>query len=282
MSRVWFAQPLETVATFWRVLRRDGVTLGFVTHDRDLWFDGLLHRAAPGLTPSAIRRSADLQPDSAEVEGALSHAAITSPDLRIGRYDGARILIGLVDWQTLERTVIYRGAIQGLAEEAGRFTAELASRKAELQRDPVPRTSPTCRAEFCGLGCALSAAGFDHSAVLTGHDPANDAVTFDLSITAEDFLGGTLRWLDGPYAGLRAGVAGVLGEALVLDSPFDIILSPGTRAILREGCDRTLATCAARFGNAINFQGEPFLPGNDQVSRYASPGGGGPGTGFGK
>lgn len=282
MSRVWFSQPLETAATFWRVLRRDGVTLGFVTHDRDLWFDGVLHRAAPGLTPSAIRRSADLQPDSAEVEGALSHEAITGADLRIGRYDGARILIGLVDWETMERAVIYRGAVQGLAEEAGRFTAELASRKAELQLDPVPRTSPTCRAEFCGPGCTLPGARFDHLAVLTNHDLANDAVTFDLAVPAANFAGGTLRWLDGPSAGLRAGVAGVLGEALVLDRPLDTVLPPGTPAILRESCDRTLATCAARFGNALNFQGEPFLPGNDQVSRYASPGGGGPGTGFGK
>jgi uncharacterized phage protein (TIGR02218 family) len=282
MSRVWFAAELETVATFWRVLRRDGVTLGFATHDRDLWFDGVLHRAAPGLTPSAIRRSADLQADSAEVEGALSHGAIDGLDLRLGRYDGARILIGLVDWETLERSVIYCGAIQGLAEEAGRFTAELASRKAELQLDPVPRTSPTCRAEFCGPGCTLSAAGFDHLAVLTEHDLPNDAATFDPPVPAEIFLGGSLRWLDGPFAGLGAGVAGIAGAALVLDRPLDLVLTPGTRAILREGCDRTLATCAARFGNALNFQGEPFLPGNDQVSRYASPGGGGPGTGFGK
>lgn len=282
MSRVWFSQPLETVATFWRVLRRDGVTLGFATHDRDLWFDDVLHRAAPGLTPSAIRRSADLQPDSAEVEGALSHEAITSADLRIGRYDGARILIGLVDWETLERAVIYRGAIEGLAEEAGRFTAELASRKAELQLDPVPRTSPTCRAEFCGPGCALSGARFDHLAILTHHDLADDAVTFDLAVPAANFVGGTLRWLDGSSAGLRAVVAGVSGEALILDQPLDTVLPAGIPAILREGCDRTLTTCAARFGNALNFQGEPFLPGNDQVSRYASPRGGGPGAGFGK
>ena len=40
---------------------------------------------------------------------------------------------------------------------------------------------------------------------------------------------------------------------------------------VREGCDRTLETCQARFGNAVNFQGEPFLPGNDQLARYASP-----------
>ena len=58
MGRVWFSQPLETTATFWRVLRRDGVSLGFTTHDEDLWFDGLSHRATPGMVPSAIRRSA--------------------------------------------------------------------------------------------------------------------------------------------------------------------------------------------------------------------------------
>ena len=39
INRVWFDQQLETVATFWRVERRDGIALGFASHDRDLWFD---------------------------------------------------------------------------------------------------------------------------------------------------------------------------------------------------------------------------------------------------
>jgi hypothetical protein len=43
------------------------------------------------------------------------------------------------------------------------------------------------------------------------------------------------------------------------------------RARLKEGCDHTLATCASRFGNAVNFRGEPFLPGNDMVIRYGLP-----------
>ena len=73
MTRVFLAAELEGVATFWRIYRRDGVTLGFTSHDRDLWFDGVLHRAAPGMTPSAIRRTAGLDRDSAEMEGALAH-----------------------------------------------------------------------------------------------------------------------------------------------------------------------------------------------------------------
>jgi uncharacterized phage protein (TIGR02218 family) len=274
MSRVWFGGPLETVATFWRVLRRDGVTLGFTTHDRDLWFDGVMHRAAPGVVPAAIRRSADLRPDSAEVEGALSHSAITSDDLGLGRFDAARIVLGVVDWETLERQALYRGTIGEIAEEADSFTAELVSRKAELLRDPIPRTSPTCRAEFCGPGCTLSGVRFDHAARLVSHAFAENAVMLDLGLPPADLIGGTLRWIDGPCAGLEMGIAGAQAERLVLDRPLDQVMASGLRVRVREGCDHTLATCAARFGNAVNFQGEPFVPGNDQITRYGSPTGG--------
>lgn len=272
MTRTWFSQPLECVATFWRVARRDGVTLGFTTHDEDLWFDGLRHRAAPGMVPSAIRRSADFEPDSAEVQGALSHDSIAAGDLAMGRYDGATVQIGVVDWESLERHVLYRGTIGTVAEEAGAFTATLQSRKAELQRDPVPRTSPSCRAAFAGPGCNLSPARFTRLAKVLSFDPAANAVTLDAAAALADLVGGHLRWLDGPLAGIAMGVLAVQGQALVLDTPIDTPPPAGCAVLLRQGCDRTLATCAARFGNAVNFQGEPFLPGNDLVTRYPSPG----------
>jgi len=271
MSRVWFAEPLETVATFWQVLRRDGVTLGFTTHDHDLWLDGVLHRATPGMVPSAIRRNADLEPDSAEVEGALSHDSIAAADLAAGRFDGARIVIGLVDWESLETTSLYRGAIGTVSEEAGRFSAELVSRKADLARDTVPRTAPTCRAQFCGPGCGLSAARFTHEAVVVARDPGAGTVALTTAASDVALVGGLLRWVDGPQAGQDSGIVSATGGILLLDAPIDPGLSAGMRAELREGCDHTLATCATRFGNAVNFQGEPFLPGNDLVTRYPSP-----------
>ena len=271
MSRVWFDAPLETVAPFWRILRRDGVALGFTAHDRDLWFDGVLHRAAPGMVPSAIRRSADLEPDSAEVKGALSHDALSADDLALGRFDGARVLIGLVDWENLERHVLYRGAMASVSEEAGRFTAVLQSRKAELQVDPVPRTSPTCRATFCGPGCNLSPAQFTHAAQAASHNLAANAVTLSAPVPLGLLDGGSLRWLDGPYAGQAMGVVAAGPEGIVLDTPLDRAIPSGSAALVREGCDRTLETCHVRFANAVNFQGEPFLPGNDQLARYARP-----------
>jgi len=61
------------------------------------------------------------------------------------------------------------------------------------------------------------------------------------------------------------------GDWLVLDRPAAIGTAAGILVELREGCDHTLDTCATRFGNAINFQGEPFLPGNDLLTRYPAP-----------
>ena len=271
MTRIWFSQPLETTATFWRVLRRDGITLGFTTHDEDLWFDGVSHRATPGMVPSAIRRSAGFEADSAEVEGALSHDSIGAFDLSTGCFDGARVLIGVADWESLERHVIYRGSIGTVIEEAGTFSADLVSRKAELQRDPVPRTSPSCRAAFCGPGCTLSAARFTHAGVLSAFDLASNGAAVITSAALANLAGCTLRWLDGPYAGQTCGIAGVAAGRLLLEIPLDLAPPAGTRVSLREGCDRTLETCATRFANAINFQGEPFLPGNDLITRYPVP-----------
>ena len=267
MSRAFFDRELDTVATWWRIWRRDGAAIGFTTHDRDLTFTGMRHRAAPGLTPSAIRMTTGPQDDGADVEGALAHDCIAEVDLAAGRYDQAKVAIGVVDWESLEHAEIWRGSIGSVTREGAVFSAALASAKAALDVDPVPRSSPTCRAEFCGPGCTLSPARFSRRAVVLA--AGGGRVTFD-GIDPVLYLHGSLRWLDAPLAGLEADILGADQAGLLLDRDFEG-LAPGMRALLREGCDHTIATCAARFGNAANFQGEPFLPGTDLLAQYPQP-----------
>jgi uncharacterized phage protein (TIGR02218 family) len=270
MSRTFFAAELEGVATFWRIHRKDGVTLGFTSHDRDLAFGGVLHRAAPGMLPSAVRRTAGLTGDSAEMQGALAHDSIAEADLAAGRFDGARVEVGAVDWESREHAVLYNGTVGSVAQEDGGFTAELRSAKAALETDPIPRTSPTCRARFCGPGCGLSAARFTHRGTLVAADPQTGRVRLE-GCPSDLLVAGEVRWLDGAHAGLTMEIVAADDPDLILDALLAGDLAPGTRALLREGCDHTLATCAGRFGNAVNFRGEPFLPGNDLLTRYPIP-----------
>lgn len=271
MARSWFSQPLETVATWWRIERTDGVTLGFSSHDRDLVFAGLVHRTAPGMVPSAIRRSATLEADSAEVSGALSHDAIREADLAAGRFDGARVSVGLVDWETLETEPLYAGTIGAVSSEGAGFSAELQSLKADLAAEIVPRTAPTCRAEFCGSGCTLSGVRFSHEARVLEIDAARLRIRTDAGTAPANFAFGGLRWLGGAECGLQYRIVAVEADWLMVDRPVsgDVVLPQA--ALLREGCDHTIGTCAERFANAVNFQGEPYLPGNDLLTSYPSP-----------
>ena len=102
---------------------------------------------------------------------------------------------------------------------------------------------------------------------MTAIDRDTHTLRVDLA-DASAYRFGSLRWMDGPATGLSARIVDTDGPVLMLAGRIDPDWSPGLRVQLREGCDRTVATCAARFGNAVNFQGEPFLPGNDMLAQY--------------
>ena len=91
------------------------------------------------------------------------------------------------------------------------------------------------------------------------------------SVLIEQVEAGRLRWIDGPLTGIAHSIVDAQENTVTLADPLLPEVQPGRRVLLREGCDRTLATCADRFGNALNFRGEPFLPGNDMMARYPVP-----------
>lgn len=268
MTATFFTSELEGVATFWRVLRKDGLMLAFTSHNRALAFDDVTHLAAPGMLPAAIRRTARLERDTLEVQGVLSHDAISASDLESGRFADARVVVGLVNWETLDRATLFQGTLGNVSAEDDSFVAELRSAKASFEADLVPRTSPTCRAAFCDAACRLNPAHHTRIVVAAAVNPAANSVVLASALSAGEFLHGEMRWIDGPHSGLTMQVVDAQGSELVLDAPLSADLAVGQRAYLREGCDHTIDTCTTRFGNALNFQGEPFLPGNDLLARY--------------
>lgn len=266
----WLDGELTTLALCWRVERRDGVTIGITAHDRDLELDGLVYRAAPGMTPSAISRSASLDADSMDVTGALTSAAIGEADLLAGRWDGAGVALFAVDWSAPgERVPLGEGTIGAVETRGGTLTAELRGVSAALEQAVVEETSPECRAALGDRRCRVAMAGRRRFARVIG--VAGATVTFDSSEPVSNaYGGGRLRWFGGANSGLEDAVARSEGATVTLRRP-PRFAAVGALVELVEGCDKSLATCAGRFGNAVNFRGEPYLPGIDLLTRY--PGG---------
>ncbi|PVX28999.1 DUF2163 domain-containing protein [Sphingomonas pokkalii] len=266
----WLEGALTTVTLCWRIERRDGVTIGLTAHDRDLWRDGLLYRAAPGMTPSAIERSASLEADAMDVRGVLASDAISEADLLAGRWDGARVAIFATDWTAPGETVpLGEGVLGAIETRDGAITAELRGATAAFEAPVVEATSPDCRAALGDARCRIDLAGRRRFARVVAIEDA--VLTLDAAEpVANAYGGGRLRWFGGANSGLVDGIAASDGATVTLRVPprFE---GAGALVELIEGCDGRIETCAARFGNAANFRGEPYLPGTDLLTRY--PGG---------
>jgi uncharacterized phage protein (TIGR02218 family) len=266
----WLEGPLTTVALCWRIERRDGVAIGLTAHDRDLAIDGLIYQAAPGMTPSAIQRSAALDADSMDVSGALTSAAISEADLLAGRWDGARIRLFATDWTAPgEQVPLGEGWMGAVETRDGAITAELRGIAAALERPVVEETSPECRAELGDRRCRVAMAGRRRVARVVAVEGAELELD-GAEPVANAYGGGRLRWLGGGNSGLEDAVARSDGARVTLRR-VPRFEGAGALVELVEGCDKSLATCAGRFGNAVNFRGEPYLPGIDLLTRY--PGG---------
>ena len=266
----WLNETLATIAYCWRIERRDGVAIGLTAHDRDVEVDGFHYRAAPGMTPSAIRRTAGLDADSMDVTGALTGAAISEVDLLAGRWDGARITLFAVNWSDPGDTVaLGSGTIGAIETRDGMLTAELRGAAAALDAPVVEMTSAECRAELGDKRCRVAMAGRRRFARVIAAEGA--LLTLDAEEpVAGGWSGGRLRWIGGANSGLNDMIAASAGDAVTLRRPprFDAV---GALVEVSEGCDKSIATCAGRFCNAVNFRGEPYLPGIDLLTRY--PGG---------
>lgn len=259
---------LASWTTCWRLERRDGVTIGLTAHDRDLAVGGLLHRAAPGLMPSAVTLSDGLEAAAMDVTGALTHEGVAEADLLAGRWDGARVAVSLVDWSDPAVVVpLCEGRLGAVELKDGGFGAALDGPAARLDRPVAEATSPDCRAELGDRRCRVAMAGRTRFARVVAVDGA--VVTLDAAEpVADGWGGGRLRWLGGPNTGLDARVLRSEGASVTLATMPAFAVTAGTLIEIAEGCDKTLATCAGRFGNAVNFRGEPYLPGIDLLTRY--------------
>jgi uncharacterized phage protein (TIGR02218 family) len=74
--------------------------------------------------------------------------------------------------------------------------------------------------------------------------------------------------MNGASCGLTTVMLSVSGATVQVRDLPRAPVEPGCRVELREGCDKRLETCVTRFNNAVNFRGEPHLPGNDLLTRY--------------
>ena len=265
------AGEATTLATLWRVVRRDGAVFTFTDHDHDLVYGGETYACALGYQRAAISAGADLAVDETELLGLLDSGAIDPAELRAGLWDHAEVRIFAVNWASLAdgELKLRRGRLgEVIAQDDGSFRAELRGLAQPLQQTIGAIYQPECRADLGDARCKVDltfGAGWTQQAIV---EAVTDSMTLVMSAAIAGFAngyfeGGVAIWQSGTNAGVAREVLAwnQAGRVLSLFAPPPFAPAVGDVLRIQPGCDKRKATCQAVFGNYLNFRGEPFIPG---------------------
>ncbi len=265
-------QEVTTLATCWRVTRRDGEVMGFTDCDRDIEYDELLYIAATGFTPTAVENSAALNVDNMDIEGMLDAGSITEADLIAGRYDYAEIEVFLLNYNNVTQGKLHikTGWLGEVTVRAGQFVAEVRGLSQPLSQKIGSLYSAACRAQLGDARCGVNAAALIVTGTITGVTSQSICVDALREEDAGYFSYGKITFNSGANAGLSMEIKEYSNGQFILSLPMAYPLAIGDAYSVQPGCDKTISTCVARFDNALNFRGEPHVPGIDRVLETAS------------
>jgi hypothetical protein len=152
------AGEVTTLATCWRISRRDGTVFRFTDHDRDLAFEDEVYQASTGYSRTAIANDSGMGVDNLDVEGVFDSAAVTEEELRAGLFDQGEVRIFLVNWAdpSMGALRLRRGWFgEVVLTEQGVFRTELRGLTQALSQSIGELYSPECRADLGDQRCRV-------------------------------------------------------------------------------------------------------------------------------
>lgn len=180
---------------------------------------------------------------------------------------GARVLLERAFWGVGDAGPV--GALHwfsGRIAEADidRSAARLTAKSdIELLDVRVPRDvyQAGCLNDLGDALCGVNLAAAAITGAATSASTA-DRTTFSHALpqAAGHFDLGVITMTSGANNGLRRTVRRHLVGTLQVLQPWPAPVASGDTFSVRPGCDKTQATCTAKFGNLARFRGMPFIP----------------------
>ena len=257
-------------ATIVKLTLTSGATYGYTDHDNKLIVGGVTYTPAPGLKRSNLTATVDDQVSNQEFASAWVDAP--EADLLAGRFDNARIEIAFCAWNNvaLGSFVIDVGRLGVIQWTGDGFRCDVQSHMRQLTRNINFLFTASCRHQLFSQfdnthigACTLNKMSYIYSASVSGTPYVGlEKVKFNYSgsIGAVGYCNnGTVTFTSGPNANLRYPVKEHTATYIELYVPTAFNITAGNAFNITAGCDKTFATCKAKFSNQINFGGFPHI-----------------------
>lgn len=263
-----YASEVTTISTCWKLTRRDDVVLGFTDADVNIKYLGVNYLASTGFNATSIQSASDMTIDNLEVDGYIDADVITFEDLKAGIYDNAEIEIFQINRKSVDDGIITlrKGKIGNLKFNGNGFTCEIRGLLQQLTVNILEQYTPYCRANLGDSRCTVDMTTFTFAGTI--EEVTDNRVLVDSTFVQVDdyFNYGILTMTSGDASGYSLEVKTFEnGGIFNLILPFEVNVQVGDTFSVKQGCDKTKATCIARYNNLLNFRGEPYIPGFDRA-----------------
>ncbi|OQS41122.1 DUF2163 domain-containing protein [Chromobacterium haemolyticum] len=189
---------------------------------------------------------------------------------RVGALDAAAVRLERVfatDWTDTSAgsILLFEGRIADVKPSRTELRLTVKS-ELELLDTQMPRNlyQPGCLHTLHQGGCGISKEAFAINSTVNGGSTVN-RINCSLTQAAGYFSLGTIRFNSGPNAGVIRSVKDYSPGVVTLSAPLVMQCNPGDSFTIYPGCDKTKATCQAKFNNVINFRGHPYVPAPETV-----------------
>lgn len=267
-------------ASLWKLVRADGTTFAYTSHDESITYLGVTYKPCAGLEGSAIELGAvSGSVGNQELKGFFDDDDIKQGDLLNGLYDGATVEIWIYPWGNTTGEIPFRitaGIIGKVQENEDGFTAEVLSIGAQLQQQALLEVySAPCRYKLGGSRCGVELACLTATGTVTSvadrsvRDAASRRQFSDTGRSEVDgwYEYGVLTWTSGSNAGVSVEVKVFADKTFTLWRPMQFEIEIGDEYSVAPGCAKTVDHCRYKFDNYLNYGGFPDVPGNDAIIR---------------
>lgn len=275
-----FRQSSTSVANLVKITRKDGEVYGFTNHDRTIKYLGIKYETGPAATDlSDLTHTAGLNPDNAEVEGAINDT-ITEDQIEAGLWSSSTFVVARVNWANLAQghEILGTGELGQVSHDGRRLKIEFMGRLHKLGRVVTRACLPSCDADLGDERCGVDIEPLAVTETVTAVEDHRNFTASGVASPDQYHTYGKLLWLTGANAGrweeTKEQLAGGVFE-LQLGMYYGIAVGdtfkayPGCNKLLRTGLDEFLGDCKVKFNNVIRFRGFDLLPGIDKMLKPA-------------
>lgn len=262
----------------------DGTILRTTNADVDLKVGtDIFKSCAPAIERTKVTSKVGVEADSVDLTLTPSatdtvNGASWQLAARLGYLDGAEVLIETAYGKTWPTVVgklhVFEGQTSDVEPERSSILVTVKS-ALELLAQPFPRNlyQSVCLHTVYDTGCGVSKASYTFTGAIVD-SPAPTLTSFKTGHgqAVGYFDQGVITFTSGPNAGLKRTVKSydpAIGFSFAL--PLPQMPMAGDIISVFAGCDRTLATCRAKFTNSDRFRGFPYIP-NPETAAPAIPG----------